>query len=385
MVWITAAAALLLAVGPAGARVDERWRRLRDGPAPARSGAAAVWTGEEMVVLGGTRLVEVTDRAKVQGAATHLDGSWFGFAVRFSRAVAAYDPGADRWRKLAPMPAVHVSAWNTEHVVWTGSEIVVPIDATLLVYTVATDTWRAVAYPDPRPQGGGAVVWTGTEVLFWGYPYHLPASAAWAQAFTPGADTWRAFDAGPLGFREHPGAAWTGSEMIVFGGRSGDDRAAAYEPTHDRWRPIAPVAATSFHTLDAFWNGREIVAIESGFGQEGAPVGLAYDTTLDRWRAISAPSGIARAEYALAWTGSEVLVVDGSRDLTGSDERAEPVRSASAYDPTSDSWRELPGIPGTVTCGSTVVWTGDAAIAWGGNRGCRIPTRPRPGTWGLAR
>lgn len=337
-----------------------------------------------MVVLSGARLVEVTDPAKVQGSSSHLDGSRFGFAVRSRRDVAAYDPTRARWRSLASMPATDSSAWSAEDVVWTGTEIVVPTSAALLVYEVATDTWRSVPYPDPRPQAGGAVVWTGSELLFWGYPYHLPASRPWAQAFTPGPDTWRAFDPGPLGFREFPGAAWTGTEMVIAGGRTtNDQRAAAYDPAASSWRELPPPPAIHFHTPRAFWTGTGLVVIEGHFGNENQPIGARYDRASDAWRTIAAPPGTARAEYALVWTGAEVLVVDGSRHLTGSIERATPVDKASAYDPTTDSWRPLPGVPGEVTCDSALVWTGEAAIVWGGNRGCRIPTRPRPGTWVL--
>jgi hypothetical protein len=378
-IWVFAMAA------PASAQ-PEQWRPVAQGPARPRTGAAAVWTGTEMIVLGGGRLVEVKDPALVQGSSSRLDGSRFGFAVRFQRDVAAYDPASDRWRSLAPIPSVDSSAWSAENVVWTGSEIVVPLTAVLLVYAPGTDTWRSVPYPDPKPQAGGAVVWTGRDVLFWGYPYHLPASRPWAQAYRPADDQWRTLDAGPLGFREYPGAAWTGSEMVVFGGRTSDTNAAAYDPNTDTWRAIAAIPTdNSFHTLAAWWTGHEVVALESGFGNEGSPIGIAYEPARDAWRTIAAPpAGIARAEYALTWTGSEVLVVDGSLRLTGSNERA-LTGGAGAYDPSSDSWRMLPQPPRSPTCDSALVWTGDAAVVWGGNQGCRIPTRPRPGTGILGR
>jgi hypothetical protein len=169
--------------------------------------------------------------------------------------------------------------------------------------------------------------------------------------------------------------------MVVFGGRDGDANAAAYDPATDTWRPIAPTPTTyRFHTLASWWTGREVVALESGFGNDGSPMGIAYEPARDAWRTITAPAGIARAEYALAWTGSEVLVVDGSLRLTGSNERALS-GGAGAYDPSGDSWRMLPQVPRSPTCDSALVWTGSAAVVWGGNTGCRIPTRARAGTW----
>ena len=72
------------------------WRTLAASPLSPRSGAAAVWTGEEVLIWGG-------------GQDAAGDG-------------AAYDPAADEWRTIrdSPLgPRIPVGA------VWTGTEMLV--------------------------------------------------------------------------------------------------------------------------------------------------------------------------------------------------------------------------------------------------------------------
>ncbi|MGH9150430.1 MAG: hypothetical protein ACRD0F_08845, partial [Acidimicrobiales bacterium] len=73
---------------------SDAWRMIADFPAQPRAGAAAVWTGRELALFGGS-----------------ATGAVIGSS-------AAYDPATDRWRPLPPAPAsVNAAA------AWTGKEI----------------------------------------------------------------------------------------------------------------------------------------------------------------------------------------------------------------------------------------------------------------------
>ena len=79
--------------------VTTTWRTLADGPLEGRVAPTMVWTGSEVVVLGG------------------LDAD-----LAPAREVAAYDPAADRWRELPPMPD---GLAGTVSAAWTGDELLI--------------------------------------------------------------------------------------------------------------------------------------------------------------------------------------------------------------------------------------------------------------------
>jgi hypothetical protein len=88
-----------------GAAYDVRadsWRVLPGAPISARFDAVAVWTGHEMLVVGGRR-----DHARPQGG------------IAFLRDGAAYDPATRRWRRIPDAPTC--PAIGT----WTGTRLVV--------------------------------------------------------------------------------------------------------------------------------------------------------------------------------------------------------------------------------------------------------------------
>jgi hypothetical protein len=85
------------------------------------------------------------------------------------RDVAAYDPATDSWTQVAAPPILFGDSWDS----WTltlddrllltlGSEWA--ISPYSLVYDAANGTWAIVSLP-----GRGQMVWTGHEVLSWGF------------------------------------------------------------------------------------------------------------------------------------------------------------------------------------------------------------------------
>jgi N-acetylneuraminic acid mutarotase len=81
--------------------VTNRWRRLRAMPS-GRVGAAAVWTGRRLLVVGGQT-----------GAGDPAD---------FARRSLAYDPARDRWTTLPPMP---LPGRVGPAAVWAGGQLLV--------------------------------------------------------------------------------------------------------------------------------------------------------------------------------------------------------------------------------------------------------------------
>lgn len=117
----------------------------------------------------------------------------------------------------------------------------------------------------------------------------------------------RPIAAPPIGWRDGPTVVWTGREVLVIGGSSGEEvepLGAAYDPMADTWREIAgPVdVAASVVFRDGVWTGTEVV-----FWQ----VGRAYDPTADRWRSFPAAPLSERTGAAVVAIGADVLVWGG--------------------------------------------------------------------------
>lgn len=145
---------------------ESGWTELESGPLEPRKGAATVWTGTELIVVGGTN---------------HTDG-------------AAYDPRTRTWRTIAEPPMPVGDSMNPT-AVWTGSEVLMlrrstgwsEGEAGFVAYDPSSDSWRILADP-PRFNGPTRpLVWAGSEAILVG------ASAA----YDPESDSWRSIDHGP--------------------------------------------------------------------------------------------------------------------------------------------------------------------------------------------
>jgi hypothetical protein len=189
--------------------------------------------------------------------------------------------------------------------------------------------------------------------------------------------------------------AWTGRELLVWGGM-GRDRlvhadGAAFDPAAGRWRPLppAPQAQLLEHPgVGDVWTGRELL-VWGGMtpvdpARAGGPMrpgdGLAYDPARRGWRRLAPPPRSLPASAGPAlWTGRELLVVgaEGGQQVAGGG------LTGAAYDPVADRWRVLPASPrlgGGKLLGRTVLWAGTRLLVWTfwTSPGGPPPTSPDP-------
>jgi hypothetical protein len=187
----------------------DTWRAIPPAPISGRH-ADGVWTGRELIVVGGTN--------NEPGGLT--DG-------------AAYNPTTRTWRVLPPLPALP-GAGGT--LTWTGTEVLLVGGHTwshpevahrdALAYHPTTNRWRRL--PDmPLARFGHAAVWTGRQLLVWGglsTPYDERTGAyrtpAHGVAYTPATGQWSALPTAPLRGRTPSVAFWTGRDMIIWGGEA---------------------------------------------------------------------------------------------------------------------------------------------------------------------
>lgn len=173
------------------------WSALPSAPIPPRRDASVVWTGKELLVWGGA--------SGPHGARLHADG-------------AAYNPATRTWRRLPPAPI-------------SGRE-------------------------------GQAAAWTGTQMVIWGGYDHVSVDSSAVSntgaAYNPTTNRWTTLPAAPLSARAYPLAAWTGSQVLILGGRPAVQTVtlhsftdgALYDPATGTWTHLDPPAAPKGHNLD---------------------------------------------------------------------------------------------------------------------------------------
>ena len=199
---------------------------------------------------------------------------------------------------------------------------------------------------------------------------------------------WRKLPPAPLRSRQSASAVWTGREMIVWGGawRAGNasiwlDDGAAYDPAGDRWRKIAgsPLSGRS----DAFiaWTGSEVLIWGgqrrdslSGFGDEWSD-GALYDPTRNTWKPMARWPLAERFGARAVWTGKRLVVWGGASAAAGKD--PPPLADGAAYDPADNKWAKLPPAPLAGRIAPLAGPRGDAAlVSWGPGElrdGKRVP------------
>ncbi|MEX1005457.1 MAG: hypothetical protein WD156_08815 [Acidimicrobiia bacterium] len=340
------------------------------GPYEPRAGHAAVWTGTELLIVGGT-----TGTAEPLPIALRLDGStrslappprplgwhegmdtfWTGdrliVVVGGSQdlpgmIVLTYTPETDSWTESEPLP----SGLYLGGVTWTGSELLFvggvhngPNDQAWR-YTLATGEWARLPDPGIEPVEGMEGVWTGTEAVFYGG--YAGAGESPGVAWNPAAGTWRALPATGRGnhIQGHR-MVWTGDRVIVHSGHAGPghpDRLLIYDPNSDTWSESAPIPITPAERLGADWTGNELI-IWGGYATYGdghvSDRGALYDPATDTWTVMAdSPLG-ARCDHSLSWTG-EVAVAFGGVETCGHPNFI-PSGDGAAYDVASAEWQIL--------------------------------------------
>lgn len=206
-----------LADGAAYNPTTDTWRRLPEAPIGSGSGCCAVWTGDEMITLGGSE-----DAPRL----------------------AAYNPVTNQWRRLADPPA----DGSSEEMVWTGTAILATfhLDGSnaLARYDASTDTWRVddgyaalVGLPDADGVARTVLAVPSRP----GAPVDILDSAGDSIGRLPGVPA----DSGEFGNELVASGAWVGQEALLwisgadwFFPSQGSTQAWALSPATETWRSL---------------------------------------------------------------------------------------------------------------------------------------------------
>jgi hypothetical protein len=251
------------------------------------------------------------------------------------------------WSELPPPPQVRSGAVTT----WTGSQLLVwggyeyvgsneDPEADGFAFDAATRRWEPLPPSPLEGRSGAASAWTGRELLVWGGwdgGFRDPPYFDDGAAFDPVAGTWRMLAPAPIEARS-AFSVWTGEELIVWGSMERTERrrdGAAYDPSTNSWRTIAdgPMDITDG---SAVWTGDEMIVFGAALDSNNQPdtstaVGAAYDPASDTWRALP-PSDLSPQAMTAGWLDGELIAWDYDH-------------ASAAYDPGTDVWRALPDVP----------------------------------------
>lgn len=318
----------------------------------ARYGHAGVWTGSRLLIWGGI----------VSGS-----GAQSG---------AAYDPGTDEWTVLPTAAAPSARSGHTA--VWTGSQMVIwggtgggYLDSGAS-YSPTAMAWTSTAGTGmPAGRSEHVATWTGARMVVWG-GRNASGLLSDGGSYDVGSATWTALPtASAPAARRYASAVWTGANVIVFGGEgtSGYLASGAALPftsggtTAGAWQALATLNAPTARALHtAVWTGSKMI-VWGGKGSGGSPLsdGASYNPTTGTWTALSTVNApAARHGHVAQWTGAEMLILGG--ETAGG-----TTATGAAYDPATDQWRTLPTLGNPVArSGSVGVWSGSELIVFGG-------------------
>lgn len=224
--------------------------------------------------------------------------------------------------------------------------------------------WEPVRSIPIGPRAGHSTVWTGDEILLWGGGPQVGMGSAEGTAFEPSNREWTSMEEAPVEGRWFHSAVWTGEEMIVWGGRQPGlyNDGAAYDPESDMWRVIAesPLRARSNHI--AMWTGEEMIVYGGHISPDNNDYigdAAAYNPNTDSWRQLPESGLSDRMDPSAVWTGNQ-LVIWGGVNTNGW------LNDGAIYDPATDAWQSMAESPLDPRQNAAAVLDGDSIVIAGG-------------------
>jgi N-acetylneuraminic acid mutarotase len=198
-----------------------------------------------------------------------------------------------------------------------------------------------------------------------------PATDTWTSVSLTGAPVQRAFHS----------CVWTGSEMIVWAGAVinssafiGEPGGGRYDPVSNSWSPLSSAGAPSErgrHTT--VWTGSEMIVFGGKASQGGISLGTVndgarYSPATDSWLPLPLPDAPSpRVDSSVVWTGTEMIVWGGQGTTNAA------AGDGGRYFPAQNAW--VPAAGGPISYSHSAVWTGSRMLLFGGSDGPNLFNR----------
>jgi hypothetical protein len=207
------------------------WRAVPAGPLSARDRAVAVWTGDEVLVIGGAADMPCPVGADCVAPTTVLNDG------------AAYDPEQRTWRTIAPAPG---PVW-AERAILAGGTVYVhsrdPKDfgVTLIAYDVTADAWTT---PPALPAGQDMLAAAGDRLVAYAGSHENGATGT-GYVLTGGR--WEPLPRDPLGDGFDRRFAWADGVLVLL------DRELVPNPGSDGPALVRAAVLADPFTAGATW------------------------------------------------------------------------------------------------------------------------------------
>ena len=324
-----------------------------------RKNGTAVWDGRRVMIFGGTINGNLTNDHWYLNP-MYDDGRPENFRGEFNRP-------SNREKHTAVWTGQNVLIWGgfdgNGHSLGDGS---VKFDEYGVVPWFAIDMTEPEA---PSPRGGHSAIWTGSEMIIWGGRYvhdNEDTLLSDGAAYNPETNEWRAIAQPPESFagRWNHAAAWSGDRMYIHGGEIWDAEAgyristgtfAAYHPFSDTWEILPEFSNRQNHT--AVWAAKRLVIFGDAPFWIHERAGAQYDPVNNSWEDIPVDEDLMVDENtAVIWTGESVLV--GVGPWVGS-----TYPFPRAWDPVTKEWSTFQHSRGLLFQRGRAVWTGEDVIS----------------------
>lgn len=183
------------------------WSPLPDGPLSAREPAAGLWTGEEVLVIGGSDAPPCPPNASCVAPTVPplADG-------------AAYDPATRSWRRIAEAPvgfewAQPVLVGSTAYLWISGAPGRPEAPRAFLAYRIGEDRWDEFPVPSEDPDVDFSLLAAGDLVV--AYRPTDEAEAGPDFVFDPAGPAWRELPPDPFSPGFDRVMAWDGREVVL--------------------------------------------------------------------------------------------------------------------------------------------------------------------------
>lgn len=239
------------------------------------------------------------------------------------------------WTRMADAPISGRSSYVAIEIdrgtfIWGGD--VTGEKASGAIYDAAAGRWTETAPTPGVDRFGVAAAWSGKQVLIWGGNDNIRDGLA----YDPDSDRWSPVPNAPITGGLAIGA-WTGSRFVVV---STTAQAAAWDPAARVWQRLADPPIPPGY-LESVWTGDELLVLGLSEGGADPIVGAAFDPATSTWRTIAdVPYDGLVLGVPPRWTGTSMVFVD------------------HAYDPATDRWTQLKTDRCTQGAVSYGVWTG---------------------------
>ena len=346
-------------------RASGSWSFIAQAPIDARLGAAVAVAGERLFVWGGIPPSFYDGRRDV---AWPTNG-------------AVYDGAADRWRPVADGLSPRAgagTAWARDRVFVVGGLQLgddgeaVPLDDGG-VWTPGRG-WSALPASPLRPRYLPFVAFTGRELVVWGGLGFAEDGEGRGReqrvlhdgaVYDPERGEWRMIPDPPIRLRDPdleisgPSAALSDELVLVTAGR-----AAAYDVVGDRWRELppprpAPASESLLPDLDAHVVGNQLVL---GGTYPSADGEVSFGSVLDLL--YQRWTTIPPAPFELQDTTS--TVVGRSVVFVSSSGRGAGGRAPARWRVDERRWEVLEAPPRPGTVGAVVAGLDESLVVWGG-------------------